>query len=176
MTDIHNSLDSRIEQRIADLAHKKQLMQKWSEPKSTRTKFYAVAAVAAVLAAVGIAVVFSSPGHPADEPLVWNEAQLRGCDELDCIATEIRSGNYAGALAMVDNVLADTAVPASLPAAQQEYIRAVNADRCYGAEWLRINILARDGRKAEAVRSLSAFVNQPGEYQQAARNLLERLR
>ncbi len=175
-----NISQERIERRIADLAAKKCLMAQWDARRARAASgrriraWYATAAafIAVMLLCLGVSILIVPP---KSVPARWDDSAWRGGFGTEEVVRLMRAADFDRALATADSLLADTAVDPALPREQQQYVRLVLADRSYSITWLKINILATTGRKAEAREALAGFVLVAGEYQADAQALLDQL-
>lgn len=196
-------IDKRIERAIDSVASKKADMARWETQrveaenhrknilKRWRTYGISAAASIAVVCFVGIRLFTDRQSHSADEAIPTASFERSAMDyddssestvfrggaaDINEISAMIDSGKYQEALHTINVAKGDTAIDPSLSADRREYLRSVNAERLYELKWMEINVYLEMGKKDYAIRLLQSYVNEDGDHQQEAKQILEVLR
>ena len=88
----------------------------------------------------------------------------------------IKESRYEDALHAINGSLADTVIEKGISQERYDYQRKLIDCHNYELIWLKITMLLRLGSTDEAVSLLSIYVNEEGEHQKDAQNLLKELR
>ena len=87
----------------------------------------------------------------------------------------IKDSRYEDALQAINGALADTVIEKGISQERYDYQRNLIDYRNYELTWLKITTLLKLGSKDEAESLLLNYVNEEGEHQNDAQNLLKDL-
>lgn len=182
-----DNIDKRIERVAESVGSKKAAMRQWEADRvsyelnrkvaAKRWRTYGFSAAASIVLICGIGFgFFINRGGDNDYGVTSTAPVYRGgsCDIAE-IQSMIDSAKYEEALQAIDVTLADTVIDPSFTSERQDYLRNVNANREYELIWLKINVLIKSGKKAEAIPLLEEYVKTEGEHQNEAQTLLNDL-
>ena len=179
-----DNIDKRIERVTESVGSKKAAMRQREAERVTnelkrkvaakRWRTYGISAAASVVLICGIGLgFFINRGVYHDYGVTSTIPMYRGgsCDITE-IQTMIDSAKYDVALQAIDVTIADTVIDPSFTPERQDYLRSVNANREYELIWLKINVLVKIGKKAEAISLMEEYVETDGEHLKEAQTLL----
>lgn len=182
-----DNIDKRIEIVADSVGSKKAAMRQWEADRisdelkrrfaAKRWRTYGISAAASIVLICGIGLgLFINRGGDNDYGVTSTAPVYRGgsCDIVE-IQSMVDSAKYEAALQAIDVTLADTVIDPSFTSERQDYLRSVNANREYELIWLKINVLIKSGKKADAIPLLEEYVKDEGEHLKEAQNLLNDL-
>lgn len=197
-----DNIDERIERVIRSVAAKKKDINMW---ESERTNFgsgnsalkkrwiISSAAAAVLITLVGVSylrhVTYSnerelSRSMSEDEgdlesivDIYYGNPVFRGGErDITEIEIMIKECQYEDALLAINTALADTVIDAEMSQERYDYQRNLIDLQNYELTWLKITTLLKLGKTEEAVALLKDYVNETGDHQIDAQNLLNKLR
>lgn len=182
-----DNIDKRIERVAESVGLKKAAMRRWEADRvsdelkrkvtAKRWRTYGISAAASVIVFCGIGLgFFINRGGDNDYGVTSTAPVYRGgsCDIAE-IQAMIDSAKYEKALQAIDVTLADTVIDPSFSSERQDYLRSLNANREYELTWLKIDVLVKSRKKAEAIPLLEKYVKTDGEHKKDAQTLLNDL-
>lgn len=182
-----DNIDNRIERIAESVGSKKAAMRLWETDRvsdelkrkvaAKRWRTYGFSAAASIVLICGIGFgFFINRGGDSDYGVTSSAPVYRGgsCDIVE-IQAMIDSAKYEKALQAIDVTLVDTVIDPSFTPERQDYLRSVNANREYELIWLKINVLVKSGKKAEAISLMEEYVETDGEHLKEAQTLLNDL-
>lgn len=184
-------IDNRIERVIESVGAKKAAMRQWETDRLTheakrrfpagKWRKYGISAAASiiVICGIGLGILLNKPAdaEPGDTslPPVSQPAYRGGSSDIDEISAMIDSARFDEALQAIDANLADTVIDPEFTIERQQYLRELNAARAYQLTWMKIDVLIRSDKKAEAISLLRQFADEEGDHQEEAKNILNEL-
>lgn len=182
-----DNIDKRIERVVESVGSKKVAMHQWEADRvsdelkrkvaAKRWRTYGISAAASVVVICGVGLgIFLNRDRGNDYGVTSAVPVYRGgsCDIAE-IQAMIDSSKYEMALQAIDVTLADTAIDPSFTSERQNYLRSLNTNREYELTWLKINVLVKSQKKAEAIMLLEEYVETEGEHQKNAQTILNDL-
>lgn len=181
------NIDNRIERIIESVGSKKAAMRQWESERITeevkrkiavkKWRTYGISAAASIVVVCGIGFgIYFNRTVDGDFGVSSSTPLYRGgsCD-ISEIQSMIDSAYYDKALQAIDVTLADTLINASFTEERKDYLRNLNANREYELVWLKIDVLVKCEKKADAISLLKEYVNADGVHQEEAEQLLHKL-
>lgn len=195
-------IDNRIERVIKSVGAKRAEMARWAEEREGREKRekreenfasrsssrkwlrygIPVAASLVVVCSIGLGILFTRVGSGSESSRGFGSSSTSvyvtfrgGASAEHNIIALMDSARYEEALELVNEELADTAIPADYTIERRAYIKQVNQARDYQLTWLKVEILLKEERIEEAKEILDGYRHLHGEHQEEALKIYKQI-